>query len=1535
MNRNQKQQGHGYFRKSKAYGLVCGIALAGTLMLSQGVKADEVVEVTPEVTITANPATNLLEAQPEASAANVSLASEAGTQTGELVSEVTSDKLDNAVSTATEAGVTVTTENKVVYDSLDNAQADLAKQETAVKEATAKQEANTEAIETAVAENKAIDKANSDEKARVDALNKKGEADTNAKNEEGQKAVDTENAKAKADADKENAKRQKDYDKAVADRESVIASNIEKEEKYKTEQTAYDSAKSEYDKAEKAYQDALKAKEQVEATNKTNQVEYEAKLAEYNEAKKVYDVAKSEYDEAVKAKEQAVEENTASQAEYKAKLAEYERQKAIYDKKKAEYDKAVATQGTSNEEYQRKLAEYELAKAEYDIQKAEYDRAVSEAQQNTTQDGYLSRVEAQSLTLDSEPNASLFVNGTGKFANRDYVEVEGEYSDWVSALYALHSDRYYESAHSSYANAWRVDGSQNGRNSTGVAMVAREGDYILATYTNLSNSYSHGVEIGKIEYRYDILEVPSESGLINLVIYDDPTVTIDTDTRNEIKSKELRIRVTPTFYDKYDNVLDLSKSSSLLSLSSINYDFYAGQVESVQNLNGLEFIQITGSSVVNNGGIISATSNNSWTEYQPYYNGVSPLHVHDWDVSDHPNEYFGAAVFKVTKKDFSFDLVNTTYSEDNDIKSPWKGYWQAINSKVKSKGVLTPPIAPTPPTPVEGDLPPRPEPPVKPTPPTGTVPNVPEAPKEPKAPTPPTPVDVPDVPNKPTPPVAPTPPTLEELPPMPNKPNFVTPIVKTFTPEVYVPVTPNVTPHVNVPEKELFKVSVHPVEIKQKPTNVKDVINENGVSINGMIVPKGHLVQWELSNSPLKAGREETTSYTLVDALPAGFELDEKASAEANPSWLIGKTEAGTTTLVATKATLDMLNADLTKDVAIPVFKAIGRPLNDGGTYENTFKTIIKTPKGEYTTTSNTPVIYTPGDDSRTYNGQVIVRYRTEEGDIEIRKNVIDTEDGKVGSDYDTTDNRPDTIAYEGKLYTRTPKVVGDETGKVVRGKIYVTYYYKEVPSTPDTGSVIVHYINEEGTPIKNDVVDTPEAPVGEDYDTTDNKPKRIITTDGIEYEIIPKRTIGNETGKVTGGVTEVTYVYKRITPKPPTPTPNDNLIQPKKDVVDNKGVSINGKVVLPNTPINYVLTQDFDQYEGMVASEKAIADGFIYIEDYQDDALDGKSMVVKSIKAKNGDDVSALYEMRHVLSKDELTGRLAEVVGKSGVVPKGEFYVWYAKDPAAFFKNYVQKGLSVTYDVTFKIKEGFTGKFTNQTHQIDFGNGYYGNIVENEVPELKVNKDIKKDGELVDKAEVALGETFDYVLNGYKVEANRGYDIESYAFVDLLTLSHDQVIKTDLKTSVDVTLSDGSVIKAGESIAKFGGVSFDEQTGRYEFSLSSDFLAKVPRESAFGADLIITVKRIKSGTVENKFDFYLNGIPVISDTVITETPEPPTPPTPEVPEEPKKPEPPTPPAPQVPEKPVLPKTGDAGSVLVLVGSVLSGLGIVGLKRKK
>ena len=160
--------------------------------------------------------------------------------------------------------------------------------------------------------------------------------------------------------------------------------------------------------------------------------------------------------------------------------------------------------------------------------------------------------------------------------------------------------------------------------------------------------------------------------------------------------------------------------------------------------------------------------------------------------------------------------------------------------------------------------------------------------------------------------------------------------------------------------------------------------------------------------------------------------------------------------------------------------------------------------------------------------GQVVVHYVDEAGNT-LQTDAVDTKDGKPGAKYDTSDNdmKPTRITTaEGKVYELVPaSTKGNENGSVEAGKTTeVTYVYKEVK-----GNVVVHYTDEAGNTIAEDVKDTTDGSVSSAYDTTDNKPATITTKDGKLYVLVPTSTKGDENGKVTEGTTEVTYVYKDI----------------------------------------------------------------------------------------------------------------------------------------------------------------------------------------------------------------------------------------------------------------------------------------------------------------------------------------------------------------------------------------------------------------------
>lgn len=378
----------------------------------------------------------------------------------------------------------------------------------------------------------------------------------------------------------------------------------------------------------------------------------------------------------------------------------------------------------------------------------------------------------------------------------------------------------------------------------------------------------------------------------------------------------------------------------------------------------------------------------------------------------------------------------------------------------------------------------------------------------------------------------------------------------------------------------------------------------------------------------------------------------------------------------------------------------------------------------------------------------------------------------------------------------------------------------------------------------------------------------------------------------------------------------------PTKTVVDENGQSIDGKSVLPNTTLNYVAKQSFSQYKNIKASAEAIAKGFAFV-DQPNEALG--ELTVKSIKASNGDDVSSLLEMRHVLSKDTLDQKLQSLIKEAGISPVGEFYMWTAKDSQAFYKAYVQKGLDITYNLSFKVKKEFTkGQIQNGVAQIDFGNGYTGNIVVNDLTTPEVHKDVldKEDGKSINNSTVKLGDEVTYKLEGWVVPTGRSYDLFEYKFVDQLQHTHDLYLKDKVVAKVDITLADGTVISKGANLSQYTETVYNKETGRYELAFKKDFLAKIVRSSEFGADAFLVVKRIKAGDVYNTADLYVNGYKVKSETVVTHTPEKPKP------VEPQK---------VTPKAPALPHTGEASvAPLIAIGAIiLSALGLAGFKKRQ
>ena len=165
--------------------------------------------------------------------------------------------------------------------------------------------------------------------------------------------------------------------------------------------------------------------------------------------------------------------------------------------------------------------------------------------------------------------------------------------------------------------------------------------------------------------------------------------------------------------------------------------------------------------------------------------------------------------------------------------------------------------------------------------------------------------------------------------------------------------------------------------------------------------------------------------------------------------------------------------------------------------------------------------------------GNVTVTYKDTEGNtIEGYETPKDAEkDAPTGKDFNTATDalKPSKITTtDGKVYNLVPtRTEGNEKGKVTEEPQNVTYVYELAK-----GDVTVTYKDTEGNKIPG--YETPktvetQSPTGKEYTTVTEalKPSKITTPDGKVYNLVPTRTEGNESGKVTENPQNVTYVYE------------------------------------------------------------------------------------------------------------------------------------------------------------------------------------------------------------------------------------------------------------------------------------------------------------------------------------------------------------------------------------------------------------------------
>jgi len=416
-------------------------------------------------------------------------------------------------------------------------------------------------------------------------------------------------------------------------------------------------------------------------------------------------------------------------------------------------------------------------------------------------------------------------------------------------------------------------------------------------------------------------------------------------------------------------------------------------------------------------------------------------------------------------------------------------------------------------------------------------------------------------------------------------------------------------------------------------------------------------------------------------------------------------------------------------------------------------------------------------------------------------------------------------------------------------------------------------------------------------------------------------------------------------TPKPPKPV---------KAVLDRAGKDINGATTFDRN-VTFRLMTDYSSYTKTLASAQAIGKKFGIFDDVQDKAFTVDHSKIKMTAA--GKDVKNLFDMYHVLSDKGRTDAISKILKELNLNPKGEFYLWVAKDSKSFYYNYVKQNKNVTIDLPAKLLVRVGEKVENDLKQIDFGNGYQSNLVTISVPDVSPEKhalDQKDNKKVLDGQEVQIGQYIRYLLDGVTVPTKHD-SIFQYDGSDQLDVVHDRftgkwsgifkgteyTAEKDLVLPYDVVLKDGKVVKAGDHLAKgttyaflfevnqdtdpnflkkIVTVKWNEKEGKWSYVINQDFLNSLGVKGTFDADFHLEVERIAAGKVENTFINTVN-LQEMTAKVTTTTPEPPKP----EPKEPGKPQP----------QPSLPNTGTAASMLPVVGMILGLLSLAGLRKHK
>ena len=156
---------------------------------------------------------------------------------------------------------------------------------------------------------------------------------------------------------------------------------------------------------------------------------------------------------------------------------------------------------------------------------------------------------------------------------------------------------------------------------------------------------------------------------------------------------------------------------------------------------------------------------------------------------------------------------------------------------------------------------------------------------------------------------------------------------------------------------------------------------------------------------------------------------------------------------------------------------------------------------------------------------------------------------------------------------------------------------------------------------------------------------------------------------------------------------------------IDPKGQEI--KYKLKEKSLRWIRSKSLSKkgYYSLKNINKKIKENkeFLLVKNFKTDNYKDENKTGKIIDSE-GNNVEGI-ENKIYKNINEAPKELQNLLAKEEILPKGAFQAFSVKDKENFFKNYVEKGKTLTITTPMQVKRHYVGNFKNKAYQIDFGN--------------------------------------------------------------------------------------------------------------------------------------------------------------------------------------------------------------------------------------